>query len=102
VYARGTFEMGDFGMTVGPLLSGRLDSSWAKVGVRSADGYSADYAGDMCIGMPGGYACKTVVDKLGANCPSTNIIIAGYSQGAMVARICAAYAESKVKSQIKV
>jgi cutinase len=102
IYARGTFEAGEFGMTVGPQLKGGLGNDWATIGVKSSDGYYADYAGDMCVGLPGGAACKKVVDALGARCPNTKIVLSGYSQGAMVARICAAYANDSVKAQIKV
>jgi hypothetical protein len=98
VYARGTGEMGTMGQTVGPALSRALGSKFRTVGVK----YTADIAGDNCIGFPGGIKCVDQVAKLAAQCPTSKFFISGYSQGAMVAHICTAYSKDDVKKRIKV
>jgi hypothetical protein len=98
LFARGTTELGSLGSTVGPALSSGLGSGWSVQGVD----YSADISGIYCLGMNGGLRCVDQVNKLAAQCPQTKIVLSGYSQGAMVVRICAAWADEKAKSQIKV
>ncbi|KAF2397846.1 cutinase-domain-containing protein [Trichodelitschia bisporula] len=100
VFARGTTEPGTMGMTVGPTLSSGLKSAmpgkWDVQGVS----YTADIAGDNCIGLPGGVKCMAQINKIAAKCPSTKMVVSGYSQGAMVARICVAFAEEKARRQV--
>jgi hypothetical protein len=90
--------MGTMGQTVGPALSRALGSKFRSVGVR----YTADVAGDNCIGFPGGIKCVEQLAKLAQQCPTSNFFISGYSQGAMVAHICTAYSKDEVKKRIKV
>jgi hypothetical protein len=98
LFARGTTEPGTMGMTVGPALSSALGSKFSSVGVS----YTADVEGINCIGLPGGVKCRDQLAKLAAQCPSSNFVLGGYSQGAMVARICAAYSTDEIKKRIKV
>jgi hypothetical protein len=102
VFARGTTEPGTMGMTVGPALSSALNrrgpGKWSSQGVK----YTADIAGDNCIGFPGGIKCVDQLAKLAARCPQSSFFLSGYSQGAMVARICTAYSKDEVKKRIKV
>jgi len=102
LYARGTTESGDLGATVGPALKAGLmtDKNWSVRGINSRDGYDASLAGIYCIGMDGGMACKGVLEKMVASCPNSKFVTAGYSQGAMVARICVAYASEAAKSKV--
>jgi hypothetical protein len=86
------------GSTVGPALSRALGSKWKVEGVK----YTADIAGDDCIGFPGGIKCRDQLETLSAACPETKWFLSGYSQGAMVARICAAYSKAEIKEKIKV
>jgi predicted esterase len=90
------------GSTVGPALSSALNrqggGKWKSEGVR----YTADIAGDDCIGFPGGIKCVDQLAKLAAQCPETKFFLSGYSQGAMVARICTAFSKDDVKARIKV
>jgi hypothetical protein len=98
LFARGTTEPGTMGMTVGPALSAQLSSKFSSVGVS----YTADIEGINCIGLPGGVKCRDQLAKLAAQCPTSSFVLGGYSQGAMVARICAAYSTDDVKKRIKV
>lgn len=89
-------ESGTMGSTVGPMLSSALGREWYVEGVS----YTADLAGINCIGLPGGINCVKQINALAAKCPSTKIVLSGYSQGAMVGRICAAFAGDAAKKQI--
>jgi hypothetical protein len=85
------------GSTVGPALSARL-TGWTVEGIS----YSADLSGIYCMGLQGGIKCLSQIKKVTDRCPKTNIVLSGYSQGAMVARECAAYTDDKIRAQIKV
>jgi hypothetical protein len=99
LWARGTMEVGNMGSTVGPKLSRQLPKAqWTVVGVP----YNADVAGDNCVGLPGGMIAKNILESAAAKCPRSNLFTAGYSQGAMVARIAVAYANPDVKARVKV
>ena len=100
LFGRGTTEIGSLGTTVGPALSSGLSRArgWSVHGID----YSADLSGIYCLGMTGGLKCVDQINKLVQRCPNTNIVLSGYSQGAMVARICAAWAGDAAKKRIKV
>jgi hypothetical protein len=99
LWARGTLEIGNMGSTVGPKLSRNLPKTqWTVVGVP----YNADVAGDNCVGLPGGMIAKNILESAAAKCPRSNLFTAGYSQGAMVARIAVAYSSPDVKARVKV
>jgi len=102
LYARGTTESGDLGMTVGPSLAAGLrgDKNWSVRGINSRDGYAADLGGIYCIGMTGGMACKDILNKMSAQCPNSKFVTSGYSQGAMVARICVAFADESARAKV--
>jgi hypothetical protein len=103
LYARGTTETGALGLTVGPGLQSSLaGSKWKVRGISSTDGYDASLSGIYCIGMTGGMGCKDVLAKRAAACPNTKFAVAGYSQGAMVARICVGYSTPEVKERVLV
>lgn len=102
LYARGTTEAGEWGSTVGQALKAALssDKQWTLKGIGPRDGYDASLAGIYCIGMDGGMACKGVLEKMAEKCPDTKFVASGYSQGAMVARICVAYASEAIKAKV--
>jgi cutinase len=97
LFGRGTTESGTMGGTVGPKLSKALGSKISTIGIP----YSANLDGINCIGLPGGIKCVDQLAALAAKCPSSQFFLSGYSQGAMVARICAAYSKDDVKKRIK-
>jgi Cutinase len=114
IYARGTMEPGAFGMTVGPRLCSALFKTgsvgtcppstpdWGMIGITDAEGYHATFPDDSCLALEGGRVCKEVLSQVAKTCPDSNFVLAGYSQGAMVARICAAYSDPILKRRIKV
>lgn len=86
VYAKGTFEPGALGVTLGPKLKQALlklaPGQWDVEGVD----YQPSTDGDYCLGLPGGVAGKQLIQSIAAKCPRTKLFVAGYSQGAMVVR----------------
>nr|WP_157681410.1 cutinase family protein [Mycobacterium sp. JS623] len=90
VFARGTGEPPG----VGGVGQAFVDTMRSQIGARSMDVYPVNYAASGDFGDRIGFA-RTVVDGIrdagthvqatAANCPNTRIIIAGYSQGAVVA-----------------
>lgn len=84
IYAKGTFEPGALGVTIGPALQKALAkfSGWTVQGVN----YNPSIAGDYCLGLPGGIAAKQLLTSVAASCPQSKILMSGYSQGAMVVR----------------
>lgn len=76
LYARGTFEPGILGVTIGPILNSQLGNDWAVQGVD----YTPDIAGDDCVGLPGGVKCLAQLNALASACPNTKIVVGGYSQ----------------------
>ena len=85
IFARGTTEIGTLGETVGPALDLGLNiaapGQWSIQGVN----YQATVDGDNCLGLPGGSMAAQLLEQVASSCPSTKIIMSGYSEGAMVA-----------------
>jgi hypothetical protein len=105
LYARGTMEPGDLGISIGPKIKKEIEDrrlGWKVRAITSKDGYDAALSNNFCVGLPGGKVCRDVLQKVGQSCPTSNFILAGYSQGAMVARICAAYVTPDIQKRIKV
>lgn len=100
IYAKGTFEPGDLGVTVGPQLQTDLNS--IAPGVWSIQGvdYDPSYDGDECLGLPGGVVATKLIEQVASQCPFTEIVLSGYSQGAMVVRN--GLANSNAGSRVKV
>jgi hypothetical protein len=90
VFARGTAEPAG----VGGVGQAFVDTLRSQVGARSMDVYPVNYVASSDFSDRIGFA-RTVVDGIrdagahveatAANCPNTRIVIAGYSQGAVVA-----------------
>jgi hypothetical protein len=90
VFARGTGEPPG----VGGVGQAFVDTLRSQVGPRSMDVYPVNYVASGDFGDRIGFA-RTVVDGIrdagahveatAANCPNTRIVLAGYSQGAVVA-----------------
>jgi hypothetical protein len=99
IFAKGTIESGELGITVGPALKYALTgTSWIVVGVP----YTADVPGDYCLGLPGGMVAKDMLNQAAQKCPSSKIFLSGYSQGAMVAHNAVAYADPEAKARVAV
>jgi hypothetical protein len=99
VFAKGTTETGEMGITVGPLLKLALNGrDWNVVGVQ----YPANFDGNYCAGLPGGMAGKELLESAADKCPNAKLFLSGYSQGAMSVRNSVAYARDDVKPRVKV
>jgi hypothetical protein len=102
IYAKGTTEMGEMGITVGPRLKSAIQSEgggqWTVVGVN----YSANSEGNYCVGLPGGMVAREILEDAARKCPTSNIFLSGYSQGAMVVRNALAYSNEQTRRQVKV
>lgn len=98
IYAKGTMEPGIVGITIGPQFTRNLPAGWSYVGVD----YDPDIAGDFCLGLPGGMVVKDYINDANRKCPTSNLFLAGYSQGAMVIRNGLARANPTASGQVKV
>ncbi|KAK0661271.1 Cutinase [Lasiodiplodia hormozganensis] len=83
VFARGTTEPAPIGLIAGPPLKSALQS---KLGAGNVDfqgvDYPADVAGFLAGGDAGGSkAMAQLVTQAVADCPDSDVVMAGYSQG---------------------
>ncbi|KAK0715136.1 family 5 carbohydrate esterase, partial [Lasiosphaeris hirsuta] len=80
IFARGTGEVGNVGVLVGPELFdavlARLNGTSTTLAVQGVN-YAADVSGFLLGGDPAGSQQMQVLSF----CPKTNIVMAGYSQG---------------------
>ncbi|KAF2131840.1 carbohydrate esterase family 5 protein [Dothidotthia symphoricarpi CBS 119687] len=85
IFARGTGEMGNVGSVAGPpmfkVLREKLGAT--RVTVQGVE-YPADAGGNASMGGTGGTVMAQLVATALSQCPSTKIILSGYSQGGMV------------------
>jgi hypothetical protein len=105
LWVRGTIEQGEFGdiMRFGLGVQKAFSKAgWGTIGLKDTDGYDAAESNNYCVGLPGGVACIPWLNQQVAKCPNTKFILGGYSQGAMVSRICIAFANEAAKKQVKV
>ncbi len=102
IFARGTIELGNVGDLVGPPFFDDLDDLIGadNIAVQGVD-YPATIAGYLIGGDPGG--ARTTADLLNqaaSNCPDTQIVLSGYSQGAMEVHLGEAMVSAEVAAQI--
>lgn len=88
IFARGTTEVSNMGTVVGPGLTTDTESALSnKVNVQGVD-YAADAAGitseSTGTGGAGTKAMVADVTEALSKCPDTQIVLSGYSQGAML------------------
>jgi cutinase len=90
VFARGTDEPPG----VGGIGQGFVDALRSKTGARSVDAYAVNYAASDDFGDPLQFAMSVIdgirdasnhIQATAADCPSTRIVLGGFSQGAAVA-----------------
>ena len=83
VFARGTFEAPGVGKT-GQAFIDALD---ARLGKRTVDVYPVDYPAslDFSRAADGVVDASNRITSIAASCPSTKVVLGGYSQGAAVA-----------------
>ncbi|MDT5235587.1 MAG: cutinase [Mycobacterium sp.] len=83
VFARGTTE--DPG--VGPTGQAFVDSLRSRIGTRSMGVYPVDYPAttDFPTALSGVRDASAHVEATARNCPNTNVVLGGFSQGAAVA-----------------
>ncbi|KAH7065428.1 cutinase [Macrophomina phaseolina] len=107
IFARGTTEMGNMGSVVGPGFASALKQQLGedKVAVQGVD-YAAS-AGGIATEVTGGAGTQAMVadvQKAVQKCPDTQIVLSGYSQGAMLvhntANKLAGDQASKVKAAV--
>lgn len=84
IFARGTGEAGNIGALLGPQLFQKIISDLNGNVALQGVNYPADWFGNFQQGATGSSSLSSLVDQALANCPSTKIVLAGYSQGAMV------------------
>jgi cutinase-like protein len=82
VFARGTFEAPGVGAT-GQAFVNALD---ARLRERTVDVYAVDYPASLDFGraVDGIIDASNKVEDVAARCPSTRIVLGGYSQGAAI------------------
>ena len=83
VFARGTTEEPG----LGPTGEAFVDALRSRIGTKSLDVYPVDYPAttDFPKAMDGIRDASARVETMSANCPNTNIVLGGFSQGAAVA-----------------
>jgi len=102
-WARGSLEpasTNNMGITMGTGVQSVLDKAmpgkWHTQGIN----YPAALSDNFCVGLPGGYNCVQQLGKYHEACPNTKLALAGYSQGGMVVRNCAAFVSDSARSKI--
>jgi Cutinase len=102
-WARGSLEpasTNNLGITIGPTVQTAINKAmpgkWHTQGIQ----YPAALADNFCVGLPGGYNCVQQLTKYHESCPNTKVALAGYSQGGMVVRNCAAFVSDSLRSKI--
>lgn len=83
VFARGTTEAPG----VGPTGDAFVDALRSRIGTKSLDVYPVDYPAttDFPRALDGIRDASARIETMAANCPNTNIVLGGFSQGAAVA-----------------
>ncbi|PWY89650.1 cutinase-domain-containing protein [Aspergillus sclerotioniger CBS 115572] len=89
IFARGTTEMGNMGSVVGPEVASQLASLTGNQVTVQGVNYPADWEGNMSLGSSGGPTMASYVKEALQQCPSTKVVLGGYSQGSMVVHYAA-------------
>lgn len=89
IFARGTVELGNVGSLVGPPFFNALDQAIGadNVAVQGVP-YPASIVGYLEGGDKGGATnAAQLLEQTASQCPDTQIVLSGYSQGAQVAHL---------------
>ncbi|KAK8098944.1 cutinase 1 [Apiospora kogelbergensis] len=108
VFARGSTEIGNMGTICGPqtcsALKLRLSGDVICQGVGDRDGYAADLASNFLPKNTNSVAINgavKLINQAASQCPGSNILLAGYSQGSAVMDNAIQALSANVKSQVK-
>ncbi|KAL2881993.1 hypothetical protein SGCOL_002732 [Colletotrichum sp. CLE4] len=87
IFARGTTEPGNIGLVTGPPFFDALNQQRGtkSVSIQGVE-YPATFAGFNKNGSEGVPSMTNFINEAATNCPSTKIVMSGYSQGALVVR----------------
>ncbi|KAJ6479015.1 cutinase-domain-containing protein [Mycena sanguinolenta] len=102
IFARGTGESGNVGTDVGaPLIADlRAALGTANIAAQGVD-YAADVLGYLEGGDPAGSkTMASLINQAASQCPSTQIAIGGYSQGAQLVHNAASMLSATVTARI--
>jgi len=102
IFARGTLELGNVGSLAGPPFFNALDDiiGASNLAVQGVD-YGATIAGYLEGGDPAGAATlASLTNQAASQCPSTQIVLSGYSQGAQVVHLGAQQLSASVASHV--
>lgn len=103
IFARGTVEPGNVGDLAGPQLFNALDILYgdSNVAVQGVN-YPATIAGYLGGGDVGGAATlAALTNQAASQCPQTQIILSGYSQGAQLVHLGVEQISAQVASRVK-
>ena len=102
IFARGTVELGNVGSLVGPPFFDALDLAIGadNVAVQGVP-YPADIVGYLEGGDQGGAATAAqLLEQAASQCPDTQIVLSGYSQGAQVVHLGEQQVSAEVAARI--
>ena len=102
IFARGTIELGNVGSITGPPFFNALENLVGEenVAVQGVD-YPATILGYLEGGDKGGAAkAASLLEQAASQCPDTQIVLSGYSQGAQVVHLGAAQVSAEVAARI--
>ncbi|KAJ6558294.1 carbohydrate esterase family 5 protein [Mycena capillaripes] len=105
IFARGTFDSGNMGVWVGPQFKAALESQIDSLAFQGVDAsaYPATLSSYLAEGGSDSGAqslASTVTDYVNA-CPDANVVISGWSQGALVAHKGLALLAPEVQAKVK-
>ncbi|KAH9836432.1 carbohydrate esterase family 5 protein [Teratosphaeria destructans] len=84
LFARGTSEMGNIGSVIGPpLFSALVRLTNGNIALQGLN-YAAGFEGDFTLGSSDGPKMTQLARQTLQQCPSTKIVMSGYSQGCLV------------------
>ena len=102
IFARGTIELGNVGSITGPPFFNALDDiiGAENVAVQGV-AYPANILGYLEGGDPGGAATTaSLLEQAATQCPDTQIVLSGYSQGAQEVHLGEAQVSAEVAAKI--